>query len=76
MNFKKDLSTKNQHLLQEIGYKVENREYSYEEIKQCENNVIDHIFSQSHKNGDVARAITKFDDLVEVLQRNEKKFLV
>ena len=32
MNLKTDLETKNQELLQEIGYKVENKEYSPEGI--------------------------------------------
>ena len=33
MNFKKDLSTKNQNLLKDIEYKVEDKEYTPEEIK-------------------------------------------
>ena len=36
MNLEIDLEKKNKELLQEIGYKIENREYSPEEIKKCE----------------------------------------
>lgn len=72
MNFKTDLEIKNQKLLQEIGYKVENREYSLEEIKNCETYIANHIMSQSSKNNDITKEIIKFDDLINILVKNEK----
>lgn len=72
MNFKTELSINNQKLLQEIGYKIENREYSPEEIKNCEIFIANHIMSQSSKNNDIANETIKFNDLINILVKNEK----
>ena len=71
MNFKTDLTTKNQKLLREIGYKIENKEYSPEEIKNCELYIANHIMSQSSKNNNIARETIKFNDLINILVKNE-----
>lgn len=71
MNFKTDLAEKNQKLLQQIGYKIENREYSPEEIKKCETYIANHIMSQSSKNNDIAKETIKFNDLINILVKNE-----
>ena len=72
MNLKADLSIKNQELLKEIEYKIEDKEYSIEEIKQCECYVANHIMSLSSKNGDIARETIRFNDLMNVLVKNEE----
>lgn len=72
MNLKADLSIKNQELLKEIEYKIEDKEYSIEEIKQCECYVANHIMSLSSKNGDIARKTIRFNDLMNVLVKNEE----
>ena len=72
MNLKADLSIKNQELLKEIEYKIEDKEYSPEEIKQCECYVANYIMSLSSKNGDIARETIRFNDLMNVLVKNEK----
>ncbi|MCI8470483.1 MAG: hypothetical protein HFJ35_03175 [Clostridia bacterium] len=72
MNFKTELSINNQKLLQEIGYKIENREYSPEEIKNCEIFIANHIMSQSSKNNNIANETIKFNDLINILVKNEK----
>jgi len=72
MNLKVDLTTKNQELLQGIGYKIENKNYSLDEIKRCETYITNHIMSLSSKNGDIAKETSKFSDLMSALVRNEK----
>lgn len=72
MNFKIDLKKKDQKLLQEIGYKIENREYSSEEIRNCETYIANHIMSQSSKNNDIATETIKFNNLMNILVKNEK----
>lgn len=72
MNFKKDLSTKNQMLLENIGVKSEDREYSPEEILQCENIIASHVMSKSSKNGDLAKETIKFSNLMDILVKHEK----
>lgn len=72
MNLENDLSKKNKELLQEIGIKSENREYSKDEIKSFSNIIGDYIFSMSSKNGDIGKALTKYVDVLNVFVRNEK----
>ncbi len=72
MNLENDLSKKNKELLQEIGIKSENREYSKDEIKSFSNIIGDYIFSMSSKNGDIGKALTKYSDVLNVFVRNEK----
>ena len=41
MNFKTELSNTNQELLTELGVRIEDRNYSAEEIKRCEGTQFD-----------------------------------
>ncbi len=72
MNLKTELSTKHQILLNEIGFKVEDKEYSFEELKLCEAFITSHIMSKSSKNGDIAKELSKYTDLVNILLVNQK----
>ncbi len=72
MNLGTDLSKKNQEVLQEIGIKSENREYSKEEIKSFSNIIGEHIYSQSSKNGDMEKAFDIYGDILTTFVRNEK----
>ena len=72
MNLENDLSKKNKELLQEIGIKSENREYSKDEIKSFSNIIGVYIFSMSSNNGDIGTALTKYGDVLNVFVRNEK----
>lgn len=60
MNYKIDLSENNQQLLENAGVKVENKEYSPEEIKNDTIIVANHIMSKSSKNGDLAHETIKY----------------
>ena len=71
MNLKKDLSTANQELLIHLGVKIEDRNYSTEEIKKCENNIATHIMSKSLKNMDLAKESVKYGNLMNILARYE-----
>lgn len=71
MNLKKDLSTANQELLSQLGVKIEDRNYSTEEIKKCENNIATHIMSKNLKNMDLAKESVKYGNLMNILARYE-----
>ena len=71
MNLKKDLSTANQELLIQLGVKIEDRNYSTEEIKKCENNIATHIMSKSLKNMDLAKESVKYSSLMNIFARYE-----
>ena len=69
MNFKTDLSNSNQELLSQIGIEIEDRNYTIEEIKKCENNIATHIMNKSLKNMDLAKENVKYSNLMNILAR-------
>lgn len=72
MNFKIDLTQKQQNLLTQINYPVLDKEYSKEEIKSCVNFVAEHCMSMSSKNNDLRNEMLKYDELMRILVKNEK----
>lgn len=72
MNFKIELTEKQQNLLKQIDIKIEDKNYTKEEIKNCVNNIASHIMSQSSKNGDLSKEINKYDELMKILIKNER----
>ncbi len=71
MNLMTDLSNENQKLLQELGIKSENREYSKDEIKTLCSSIGDYIFSQSSKNNNIAKALDEYGELLRIFVKNE-----
>lgn len=61
--------TKNEiNLINQAGVKIENKDYTSEELKKCEREITEYIMSHSSKNGDISRLsneyniiFTKFD---------------
>lgn len=45
--------------------KIENRDYSIDEIRYIKSNIIDNIFQKSHKNGDMTKALEVYEDIIE-----------
>ena len=70
MNYKIDLSEQNQNLLINADVKVEDREYSVDEIKKDIAEISSYIMSKSSKNGDIAKAQAEYMPLISVLQKN------
>ena len=70
MNYKIDLSEQNQNLLINADVKVEDREYSVDEIKKDIAEISSYIMSKSSKNGDIAKAQTEYMPLINVLQKS------
>lgn len=70
MNYKKDLSEKNQKLLEIADIKIENKEYTKEEIQKNISDIGNHIMSMSSKNGDILNAQLEFMPLINALQES------
>lgn len=70
MNYKIDLTEQNQKLLEKADVKVEDREYSSDEIKRDIVDISNYIMSKSSKNGDIAKAEVQYMPLVNILQKN------
>lgn len=72
MNLKKELSSKNQALLNNIGQEIEDRDYSIDELRHIRNEVFTHIMSGSSKNNSISKEINKYNDLANFLLDNSK----
>ncbi len=57
--------------IQNDKVKIEDRNYSTEEIKKCENNIATHIMSKSLKNMDLAKESVKYSSLTNIFARYE-----
>lgn len=70
MNYKTDLSKQNQNLLINADVKVEDREYSADEIRKDITEISSYIIIKSSKNGDIAKAQVEYMPLISILQKN------
>lgn len=68
MNIYIKLNEKQRKLVEEAGDIIENREYSEEEVKQVQNILVNHIFSQS-KNV-IGKEMNKFMEIFQILELN------
>ena len=71
MNFKMDLTQKQQNLLTIIDYPILDKEYTQDEIKHCINYIAEHCMSLSSKNNDLKNEIQKYDELMSLLVKYE-----
>ena len=71
MNFKIDLTKKQQNILKQLDTVIEDRTYSKDEIKQCIDKIGTYIMSQSSKNGDLSKALSECSGLMDILMENE-----
>lgn len=67
MNLLEKCTTKEINLLKDIGLNIEDREYSSEELRRCENYIEEYIMSQSSKNGDITRLSNEYNGILNIL---------
>lgn len=67
MNLLEKCTTKEINLLKGIGLNIEDREYSSEELRRCENYIEEYIMSQSSKNGDIPRLSNEYNGILNIL---------
>jgi len=67
MNLLEKCTTKEINLLKDIGLNIEDREYSSEELRRCENYIEEYIMSQSSKNGDIPRLSNEYNGILNIL---------
>ena len=71
MNLLDRCTTKEIELLNDIGLKVENKEYTKEELRMYESEIEDFIMSHSTKNGDISRLVNRYNSILNTII-NEK----
>ena len=73
MNLYNEFSANEMKLMNNIGIIIEDRDYRQEELKKYEVDIEDFIMSHSSKNGDISKANTQYNNILNILIRNEEK---
>lgn len=68
MNIYKEFNGNERDLISKVT-NIEDRNYTKEEIKQIENEIIENIFSHSSKNGGIQKARLEYSDILDKLER-------
>ena len=66
MNLYKEFNTKERELIEKIQ-KIENRDYTVEEVSRVENKILEDIMSNSKK--DIGQAREQYDEILYKLDR-------
>ena len=63
MNLYKESNQEELRLFKEVGLEIDDRDYTNEELRQCQNQVIEYIMSQS-KN-EISNVKSKFESVLK-----------
>lgn len=63
MNLYKESNQEELRLFKEVGIEIDDRDYTNEELRQCQNQVIEYIMSQS-KN-EISNVKSKFESVLK-----------
>ena len=50
-------------LIKKAGIIIENKDYTREELKKCETEIIEYIMSQSSKNGNISNLRNQYENI-------------
>lgn len=67
MNLIEKCTTSEIKLLNNIGIKIEDRDYTAEELRKYESTIEEFIMSHSTKNGDINRFINQYNGILNTL---------
>ena len=76
MNLVKVFTENKLKLIEEAGVIIEDKEYSQEELRNCEMQIEEYIMSKSSKNGDVSKYGMEYSDILNDLinlQQNRRE---
>lgn len=69
MNPRKELSKEQQRLLEDAEIKIQEKDYTEEEVKLLENDIIDYIMNKSFKHKNISKIINSY---LEVINKVDK----
>ncbi len=67
MNLVKELNKNKLKLLEDAGINIKDKEYSKEELRECEVQVEEFVMNHSTKNGDVSKLSNQYMDILNDL---------
>lgn len=60
-----NVCTKNEiELIENAGFKVENKDYTKDELRRCEAQITEYIMSHSSKNGDIGKLSNEYSSII------------
>ena len=60
-----NVCTKNEiELIENAGFKVEDKDYTREELRKCETQITEYIMSHSSKNGDIGKLSNEYSSII------------
>lgn len=67
MNLLEKCNKKEIKLIENVGIKVENKNYTNDELRAFENKIIEYIMSASSKNGDIDKLKNEYDSIFRII---------
>lgn len=67
MNLYERMNNKEITLLKNVGIDIENKNYSNDDLKQFERQIVEYIMSTSSKNGDIDRLRNQYDSIFRTI---------
>lgn len=60
-----NVCTRNEiELIENAGFKVENKDYTKDELRKCESQITEYIMSHSSKNGDIGKLSNEYSSII------------
>lgn len=60
-----NVCTKNEiELIEKAGFKVENKDYTRDDLRKCESQITEYIMSYSSKNGDIGKLSNEYSSII------------
>lgn len=53
-------------MIEKAGIKLENKDYSTEELKRCKTEITEYIMSHSSKNGDICKLSNEYSGIFRI----------
>ena len=69
MNLLNECSKNEIELLKKAGIRLENKDYTVEELKKCERDITEYIMSHSSKNGDISKLRSEYSKICYFLDK-------
>ncbi len=67
MNLLRECTKKEIELIERAGVKIEDRDYTEEDLLRCETEITSYIMSHSSKNGDISKLQNQYSSIFRII---------
>lgn len=67
MNLLKECTKNEIELIERAGVKIEDRDYTEEDLLRCETEITSYIMSHSSKNGDISKLQNQYSNIFRII---------